>query len=350
MTGHAYRGHVFWDADLFVLPFLAATHPAAARSMLEYRLRRLPVALAAARAEGNAGARFPWESAATGCRRDADLGPRPHRPGRADPDRLRRGAHRRRHRLGRVLLRRLVGRRAVRPAAPVASCWSRPRATGRHVFVSTTTGSAHLYGVIGPDEYHEPVDDNAFTNVLARWNLRTAADWSDATSDGGVTDDERGALAITRRRARRRLRSARPACTRSSPASTGSSRCASPTWRPGVRSPPTSCSGVQRVASAQVVKQADVLMLHHLLPGEVAPGSLAPTSTTTSRAPRTAARCRPAFTRRCSRARDGPMRRWSSSGSRPPSTPTTSAGPVPEVSTSRPWAVCGRRSRSASRA
>lgn len=36
-------------------------------------------------------------------------------------------------------------------------------------------GSAHVFGVIGPDEYHEPVDDNTFTNVMARWNLRGAA-------------------------------------------------------------------------------------------------------------------------------------------------------------------------------
>ena len=36
------------------------------------------------------------------------------------------------------------------------------------------SGDAHIYGVIGPDEYHEPVDDNAFTNVMARWNLRRA--------------------------------------------------------------------------------------------------------------------------------------------------------------------------------
>ncbi|MGO9960474.1 MAG: hypothetical protein ACLP50_31620, partial [Solirubrobacteraceae bacterium] len=40
-TGHAYRGHVFWDADVFVLPFFAATHPQAARAMLRYRARRL---------------------------------------------------------------------------------------------------------------------------------------------------------------------------------------------------------------------------------------------------------------------------------------------------------------------
>ena len=44
ISGPAYRGHVFWDSDVFVLPFLAATHPAAARAMLEYRVRRLPAA------------------------------------------------------------------------------------------------------------------------------------------------------------------------------------------------------------------------------------------------------------------------------------------------------------------
>ena len=64
LSGPAYRGHVFWDSDVFVLPFLAATHPAAARAMLEYRVRRLPAALAAARRLGRRGARFPWESAA----------------------------------------------------------------------------------------------------------------------------------------------------------------------------------------------------------------------------------------------------------------------------------------------
>ena len=66
LSGRGYRGHVFWDSDVFVLPFLAATHPAAARAILEYRVRRLPAAQAAARAAGRAGARFAWESAASG--------------------------------------------------------------------------------------------------------------------------------------------------------------------------------------------------------------------------------------------------------------------------------------------
>jgi trehalose/maltose hydrolase-like predicted phosphorylase len=66
LTGPAYSGHVFWDSDVFVLPFLAATHPEAARAMLEYRIRRLPSAREAARELGRRGARFAWESAANG--------------------------------------------------------------------------------------------------------------------------------------------------------------------------------------------------------------------------------------------------------------------------------------------
>ena len=54
LSGSAYRGHVFWDSDVYVLPFLAATHPRAARTMLEYRIRRLPEALRAARADATA--------------------------------------------------------------------------------------------------------------------------------------------------------------------------------------------------------------------------------------------------------------------------------------------------------
>ena len=108
LTGTGYRGHVFWDADTFVLPFLAATHPASARAMLEYRLRRLPAAIEAARAVGRAGARFPWESARTG--RDVTPTSARDRSGRhrAHPHRPARGAHRRPGGVGGLLLRGLV--------------------------------------------------------------------------------------------------------------------------------------------------------------------------------------------------------------------------------------------------
>ncbi len=66
LTGLAYAGHVFWDTDVFVLPTLAAALPAAARAVLEYRIRRLPAARRIAAALGLPGARFPWESAEEG--------------------------------------------------------------------------------------------------------------------------------------------------------------------------------------------------------------------------------------------------------------------------------------------
>jgi trehalose/maltose hydrolase-like predicted phosphorylase len=52
-------------------------------------------------------------------------------------------------------------------------------------------GRTHINGVIGPDEYHVMVDDNAFTNVMARWNLRRAADLAERA--GGATAEEPGA-------------------------------------------------------------------------------------------------------------------------------------------------------------
>src|SRR5262249_50254847 len=42
-----------------------------------------------------------------------------------------------------------------------------------------TDGMFHLRGVEGPDEYHTDVDDNAYTNNLARWNLARALDAAD---------------------------------------------------------------------------------------------------------------------------------------------------------------------------
>ena len=121
------------------------------------------------------------------------------------------------------------------PPGPDATSSSRLRATGPRASAYDRDGSAHIYGVIGPDEYHEPVDDNAFTNVLARWNLRQAA------ALDGVDEDERARwLAIAdalvdgydaRERHLRAVRwLLRARAARSSKRS-----------RRGGRSPPTSC-------------------------------------------------------------------------------------------------------------
>jgi len=273
LSGSAYGGHVFWDACVFVLPFLAATHPEAARAVLEYRVRRLPDALAAARAVGRAGARFPWESAASGF----DVTP---------TSLLTRAGER---------LAVTTGKYEEHVVAGVAwavSCYldwtadtSFARGSGGRILVETARywasraeveadGRAHIRQVTGPDEYHERVDDNAYTNVMARWNLRRAAalDPSDAQ---GVTDSER----------RRWLEIAGSLVDGYDPESGRYEQFAG-FWglEPLVVSEvaPTRpiaadlLLGSSRVAGAQIVKQADVLMLHHLVPDEVEPDSLGP--------------------------------------------------------------------------
>jgi trehalose/maltose hydrolase-like predicted phosphorylase len=270
LSGDGYHGHVFWDSDVYVLPFLAATRPEAARTMLEYRLRRLPAALRAARAQGRKGARFPWESAAFG----EDVTPL-QAPGRAGE-----------------LMPVLTGgleEHIVADVAWAADCyvaWTGDQAfatgPGRELLVQTARwwasrleldpdGTAHIRDVMGPDEYHPHVDDSAYTNVMARWNLRRAAD-----AAGGALDE----------RERHRWLELVDALVDGHDPATGvyeqfaGFHALEPLVIAEVAPQrPVAADillGAARTRSAQVVKQADVLMLHHLVPQETAPGSLVP--------------------------------------------------------------------------
>ena len=265
LSGPGYRGHVFWDSDVFVLPFLAATHPPAARAMLEYRFRRLGDAREAARRLGCAGARFPWESAVHGF----DVTPSYAHLPTGEIARIRTGESE---------------EHITADVAWAAACyvdWTGDdlfaAGPGRDLLLDTArywasrirldgNGRAHIYGVIGPDEYHEPVDDNAFTNVMARWNLRRAA---------AVTADD------TERNAWMRLADA---LVDSYDTMSGLYEQFAGFFRlepiviadvaPKRPIAADLLLGPERTVAAQVLKQADVLMLHHLVPDEVAPGSL----------------------------------------------------------------------------
>ncbi len=270
LTGRGYRGHVFWDSDVFVLPFLAATHPAAARAILEYRVRRIPAAQQAARAAGRRGARFAWESAASG----KDVTPRSAR------DRAGR----------RVAIH--TGQREEHIVADVAwaaACyvdWTGDQGfrdgPGKQLLVETarywasraqrdSDRTAHIRGVIGPDEYHELVDDNAYTNVMARWNLRRAFA---ETTDGDVDRAERAAwleladALVDGYQPDSGIYEQFAGFFELEPLVISETAPRRPIAADLLLSP-------ERVHHAQVVKQADVLMLHHLVPDEVVAGSLA---------------------------------------------------------------------------
>ena len=201
LTGEAYRGHVFWDTEIYMLPFYLLTDPPAARALLMYRYHTLGAARRKAKAHGYQGALYAWESADSG----EETTPRTV----LAPD-------------GSVVSI-LTGEQEHHISADIAyAVWQYWRATaddnfmidaGVDILVETARfwasrarmeadGHAHIRAVIGPDEYHETVDDNAYTNVMARWNLDRAAaavailkreqptDWQRLSARLALTEDE----------------------------------------------------------------------------------------------------------------------------------------------------------------
>lgn len=178
MTGEGYKGHSFWDTEMFLLPHYLLTDPPAARTLLEYRWRSLPGAFKKARENDWQGAMFPWESAWL---TDGEVTPL---FGAADV-------------VTGQSIPILTGMLEHHITADVAwAVWLYYLATGDDDFmekfgcdllVNTAcfwasrlewkrdAGRFEICNVIGPDEYKEHVDNNAFTNYLAAENLRVAS-------------------------------------------------------------------------------------------------------------------------------------------------------------------------------
>lgn len=176
LHGEGYRGHIFWD-ELFVLPLLTSRMPSMARSLINYRWRRLPAAREAAAASGFHGALFPWQSGSDG-REETPSWLFNRRSGQWVPD----YSHLQRHAgltvafnawqyflatQDREWLLRHGAELILEVARLVASMSEYDQEHDRF----------HLRGVMGPDEYHtgypdKPgagLNDNAYTNVMAAW-------------------------------------------------------------------------------------------------------------------------------------------------------------------------------------
>ena len=182
LTGDCYLGHVFWDTEIYVLPFYIATWPEAARALLMYRYHTLPGARDKAVRMGWRGAMYAWESTDTGEETTPEqlIGPTGE------------------------LIQVLCGTQEQHITADVAyAVWQYWEATGDDAFMidagaeilletarfwasrasPEADGKCHIRGVIGPDEYHENIDDSAYTNVMARWNIRRGIEMAAALRD-----------------------------------------------------------------------------------------------------------------------------------------------------------------------
>ncbi|MGX1702925.1 glycoside hydrolase family 65 protein [Microbacterium sp. NPDC055357] len=168
MTGSGYSGHYFWDTEIYVLPFLAYTTPLWARNALRMRYLMLPAARRRAFQLNEAGALFPWRTIngeeasayyAAGTAQfhiNADVSYALAKYIRATGD------------------MDFLHREGVDIAVETARLWA-TLGFWRVSDGSIDVESFHIHGVTGPDEYTTVVNDNLFTNVMARFNLRFAA-------------------------------------------------------------------------------------------------------------------------------------------------------------------------------
>jgi alpha,alpha-trehalose phosphorylase len=164
LTGQAYEGHYFWDTEIYVLPFLTYTEPRVTRNLLRFRHSMLPLSRDRAREMSQRGALFPWRTIngeeassyyAAGTAQyhiDADIAFALKRyvDVRGDTDLLKE-----------------VGAEIL---IETARLWTDIG------FYGPDSGAFHIHGVTGPDEYTTVVNDNAFTNLMARANLRYAVE------------------------------------------------------------------------------------------------------------------------------------------------------------------------------
>lgn len=163
VTGSGYEGHYFWDTEIYVVPFLAYTQPAIARNVLHFRSVMLPKARDRAREMAQRGALFPWRTIsgeeasayyAAGTAQvhiDADISYALMKYVHATGD------------LG------FLVREGIDILVETARMWA-DLGFWRH----NGTPSFHIHGVTGPDEYTTVVNNNLFTNVMARYNLEEA--------------------------------------------------------------------------------------------------------------------------------------------------------------------------------
>nr|BAR88294.1 protein-glucosylgalactosylhydroxylysine glucosidase [Gallus gallus] len=163
--GEDYWGHVFWDQDTWIFPNILLFYPEAARAILEYRIRTLEGALLNAQEQGYEGAKFPWESAATGrevCPEDIYGAQEIHITG----DVLMAFEQYYHTTQDQKLFRTDGGWELV---SAVAQYWC-----SRMVW-SEEERCYHIRGVMPPDEYHYQVDNSAYTNAVAQRSLNFAA-------------------------------------------------------------------------------------------------------------------------------------------------------------------------------
>ncbi len=176
LTGEGYSGHIFWETEIYLQPFFLYTDPGIVRNLLMYRCRRLDQARKKAKDCGFKGALFPWESADTG----EEVTPSWAKGNFGRIIRILTGEQQH-HIVSDIAYAVMNYWRATRDKTfmkryGLELVFETARFWQSRVVYNKTLDRYEIRQVIGPDEFHESVHNSAYINIMAAWNLKFARD------------------------------------------------------------------------------------------------------------------------------------------------------------------------------
>ncbi|HEY2168499.1 MAG TPA: glycoside hydrolase family 65 protein, partial [Candidatus Angelobacter sp.] len=163
LTGNAYEGHYFWDTEIYVFPFLIYTSPLTAKNLLRFRYGMLDQARARARELSHRGALFPWRTIA------GDEASAYYAAGTAQYHINADIMHALRKYVNITGDEEFLFQYGAEMLVETARFWY-----DLGFFSPRQKGKFCINGVTGPDEYKTVVNNNTYTNLMARENLRYA--------------------------------------------------------------------------------------------------------------------------------------------------------------------------------
>lgn len=163
LTGEAYNGHAFWDTEACCLPFYLFTNPQAAKKLLTFRYNTLPQALERAKMLDCEGACYPIATLngdeACNLWQHASL---QFHPSTAVAYGIWHYVH-------------VTGDREFLWEYGTEMLLQIARFLASRVGRNPHTGEYGYYGVMGLDEFHMMVHNNAYTNYMSKRSLQYAA-------------------------------------------------------------------------------------------------------------------------------------------------------------------------------
>ena len=176
LTGEGYKGHVFWDTEIFILPSLLYTYPEEARRLLEFRYKGLQGARNKAKEYGYKGAMFPWEAAKSGEEETPLYAALNIHTGKAN--KVWSGI--KEYHVTADIMYAMEQYYQVTNDLDFMECYGYEMAIETARFwVSAAKWDENrqkygIYDIIGPDEYTEHIDNNAYTNHMVVYCVKKA--------------------------------------------------------------------------------------------------------------------------------------------------------------------------------